>query len=462
MVSSRFGRTSITDTSLLAPMRGGVCSIPVLLVVGTAADAGAASGERVIRLEASLDIGRRPGGSGPSADPHLVIDDRRVSSQHARITRTPAHFEISDLGSTNGTLVDGRRVQAPTRLRDGALVFIGGWAAVFRLLPEELLDAINEDLALPLGPVGTASPTLAASVRKLRRLARTSEEVLLVGETGVGKEVYARAIHRESGRHGRFVALNCAAIPTELVESEVFGFARGAHSQANTSKPGLIELAAGGTLFLDEIGEMPSVAQAKLLRFLQEREFTPLGAVSPRRVDVRVVAATRQADPADDAPGVRADLLGRLGAEPISLPPLRARPEDVGALARHFLESTRVLPFECAAFLALCLHLWPRNVRELEKVIREAVIYSEGKEEIALHDLPSTLSARLAPVLDPAMASPSPRRRPRPAPSRSELEALLSHHQGNVAHVARALDRQWAVVWRWINRHQIDVERFRG
>jgi transcriptional regulator with PAS, ATPase and Fis domain len=178
---------------------------------------------------------------------------------------------------------------------------------------------------------------MATEIRRLRRLARAGNEILLSGETGVGKEVYAKAVHRASGRPGRFVALNCAAIPTELVESEMFGFARGAHSQAAASKPGLIEEAEQGTLFLDEIGDMPGPAQAKLLRFLQEHTYVPLGGREARRMDVRIVAATSSLAPGAHAHGLRRDLLARFGAEPVVLPPMRERREDVGALARHFL-----------------------------------------------------------------------------------------------------------------------------
>src|SRR5262249_51046424 len=154
------------------------------------------------------------------------------------------------------------------------------------------------------------------------RLAASANELLIVGETGVGKEVYARAVHRESGRKGRFVAINCAAIPRELVESELFGYRQGAHSTAHQAKPGLIEEAEGGTLFLDEIGEMSAEARTKLLRFLQDRELTPLGATRPRRIDVRVIAATNRtlSGGAEGNGPVRDDIVARLGAAPIHLP----------------------------------------------------------------------------------------------------------------------------------------------
>jgi transcriptional regulator with PAS, ATPase and Fis domain len=385
----------------------------------------------------------------------LALNDRCVSSKHARISTTSNGVEVIDLGSRNGTLVDGRAVERQD-LREGALLFFGGHGVAFRRLTADSVAAIEEDLREPFGPVATASPAMAIAIRKLRRLARTSEAVLLAGETGTGKEVYARAVHRASGRRGKFVGLNCAAIPTELVESELFGYARGAHSQATQAKRGLIEQAEGGTLFLDELGDMPRGAQAKLLRFLQEREVMPLGSGQARTVDVRVVAATAQIEDDNERPALRRDLLMRLGTQPIVLPPLRERPEDIGVLARHFLGPHG--SFDNRAFLALCLHDWPGNVRELEKVIRDAVLFRDGETPIGLQQLPSTLTARFA---GPASQAPAQRRSPRPAPERDQLHALLEKHEGRVADVARQLDRRWSVVWRWIKRHGLDADRYR-
>ena len=211
----------------------------------------------------------------------------------------------------------------------------------------------------------------------MRRLAPSDSELLILGETGAGKEVYARAVHLASGRKGRFVAINCGAIPRELVESELFGYRQGAHSTAHQAKPGLIEEAEGGTLFLDEIGEMTGEAQIKLLRFLQDRELTPLGSTRPRRIDVRVIAATNRTAPGSDgkaAGGLRDDIVARLGAAPIHLPPLRSRIEDLGVLVAHFLRANPEPKLEQPAFRALCLHGWPLNVRELEKIITTAAI----------------------------------------------------------------------------------------
>jgi len=428
----------------------------VLFVVGDAAEGGGThGGERTIPFPHVIEIGRRP-----QAQPGIAsccLHDLRVSSRHARVSRLRnGSFEVTDLGSKNGTLVEGHLISGPTKIGDGTLLFIGGHALVVRDLSEDELCAIREDLDSPFGPVATLSASMATELRRLRRLARAGKEILLSGETGVGKEVYAQAAHRASGRRGRFVALNCAAIPTDLVESELFGFVRGAHSQAVASKPGLIEDAEHGTLFLDEIGDMPGPAQAKLLRFLQDHAYVPLGGRDKRQMEVRVIGATSSLAPNAQAHGLRRDLLARFGAEPVVLPPLRQRREDMGALVRHFLGLDKTRPLQAGAFLALCLHDWPQNVRELENVIREAILYSEGKPEIRQADLPRALRERM--TIDDG---PTRRRSPRARPAKAEIEALLVRHQGNVAEVARELDRQWAVVWRWILKSGLDVEKYR-
>ena len=311
----------------------------VLLVVGSA-DAPALPARTRLQIAGDdLFVGRRAEGVPQGANV-AVLDDGLVSSQHARITRGAGGYDLEDLGSKNGTWVDNQRIEAKVRLRDGALLFFGNHVAVFRMVSQIELEAIKAELVAPFGPVATASPALAVACDRLRRLAASEGELLILGETGAGKEVYARAVHQASGRQeGRFVAINCAAIPRELVESELFGYRQGAHSTAHQAKAGLIEEAEGGTLFLDEIGEMTPEAQIKILRFLQDRELTPLGSTRPRQMDVRIVAATNRtaAGPGKGPSGLRDDIVGRLGAAPIYLPPLRNRVEDLGVLTAHFL-----------------------------------------------------------------------------------------------------------------------------
>ena len=314
-------------------------------------------------------------------------------------------------------------------------------------------------LITPFGPVATASPALAVACDRLRRLAASEGELLIVGETGVGKEVYARAVHEASGRKGRFVAINCAAIPRELVESELFGYRQGAHSTAHQAKAGLIEEAEGGTLFLDEIGEMTPEAQIKILRFLQDRELTPLGSTRPRRMDVRIVAATNRtaAGPGKGPGGLRDDIVARLGAAPIHLPPLRNRIEDLGALIGHFLaRASARCKFEQPAFRALALHAWPLNVRELEKIISTAAVLTGGDKPIALRDLPEPIARVLA-----APAAAGARRANGPSPTPAQIEESLRRYEGNVADVSRELGKHRAAVWRWIKKFGRDPQKFR-
>src|SRR5262245_59908957 len=442
--------TDIDETSTLEEIGAGRQrrrATPVLLlgafVPGTA---------RVVSLARPVTIGRgrTTAAGGGNQDTDVILhSDKSLSRQHLRITRSGSAWKVEDLDTTNGTFVDGRRAGKGTPLSDGGIVLFGGHAGVFLRVSEDELAAIAADAAAPFGPVATMSPTLAVTAAELRRLARTDASLLFVGETGVGKEVYARAVHAASGRPGEFVAINCAALPAELVESELFGYARGAHSTATSAKQGLVEIADGGTLLLDEIGDMPQGLQAKLFRFLQDRQVLPLGSTRARRVDVRVIAATSHA-----SDHVRSDLVGRLGAEPIPIPPLRDRPEDIGALVAHF-GGGAITGMEPTAFRALCMHDWPRNVRELGELVKRAVTLAGGKD-IRLADLPAVVRAAIDS--GPRVSAP---RKWRSAPDRVELERLLRQNRGNVSAVARALKRQWNVVQRWLQRHELKPDRFR-
>ena len=413
----------------------------------------ATSGAQFVPVDGCPTLGR--GRPAAGHDPARVqVADQLLSRRHLRIVGRKGGYNVEDLGSLNGSYLDGRRLDKATTLSDGCILLFGSHAGVFRRVTDAESAALAEEAASPLGPVATLSPALALTLAKLRRLARTENELLLVGETGVGKEVYARAIHRASGRGGPFVAINCAALPADLVESELFGYAPGAHSTAIKSKPGLVEAAEGGTLLLDEIGDMPPEFQGKIFRFLQDRLVTPLGSTTCRRVDVRILAATSRLGGGNNSHPLRSDLVARLGAEPIRIPPLRERPEDIGPLAAHFAAGA-VDAVEPAAFRALTLYGWPLNIRELEKAIKHAVALSPDRR-LRLEHLPTTVQGALergAPI--------ATRRKPRPAPARSELERLLRQHRGNVSEVARSLDRKWAVVGRWLARHELRPEQFR-
>jgi transcriptional regulator with PAS, ATPase and Fis domain len=249
------------------------------------------------------------------------------------------------------------------------------------------------------------SPAMQAVFALLERAEKTSATVLLTGDTGTGKELLAREIHRGSDRRERsFVAVNCAAFPETLLESELFGHVRGSFTGADRDKQGLFEVAHRGTLFLDEVGETSGSFQAKLLRVLQEREIRPVGGTRARKVDVRLVAATnRDLRFEVQSSRFREDLYYRLAVFPIAVPPLRARSEDVLPLAEHFLalhgarEGKRGCAFSADAARLLLSHPWPGNVRELENEVQRALALAEPGQLLG----PELLSPRLQGVLEP-------------------------------------------------------------
>jgi DNA-binding NtrC family response regulator len=438
--------------------KDGPSHVPVLSIAGDSRGRVAPARQRVTTFAGTLVVGRRESSQTAPRPASLVLLDKMVSGQHLAISPAPDEgtFDITDLSSTNGTIVDGEAIDSTTRLRDGAIIFVGSHVLVFRVATAAQLAAIQEEMAQPLGPVPTVNPSFAVLCKRLRRLAEAGQEFLLTGETGAGKEIYANAIHRVSGRKGPFVAVNCAALPRELVESELFGYARGAHSQAAMAKPGIIEQAEGGTLFLDEVGEMAPELQTKLLRFTQDRMLSPIGGVRARHIDTHIIAATsRTTAPTESGSGgLRADLAARLGAEAIRIPPLRERIEDLGALSSYMMQNADK-PFEVSAFQSMCLYGWPGNVRELNKAILSAEALSRGAERIGFDHLPAAIAAV------PRLRSSPGRRKYRKPPSAEELEALMKRFQGNMMRVARELDRKPALVYRWARRFGLPVAEFR-
>jgi DNA-binding NtrC family response regulator len=270
---------------------------------------------------------------------------------------------------------------------DHLLLLVDRALAQRRLAVENLL--LREELASKRGLpriVGEA-PALRQVTAALQRAAGTDATVLLEGESGTGKELFARALHALGARAcGPFIAINCAAIPDNLLETELFGYEKGAFTGAASRKPGKFELANHGTLFLDEIGDLPFSLQGKILRALEERTFERVGGTVPLRVDVRLVAATnKNLRAAVSARRFREDLFFRLSVFPITVPPLRDRPDDVPVLALHFIErfcgemKKRPLALSEAAERELRAYRWPGNVRELQNCIERAVILAEGE-----------------------------------------------------------------------------------
>ncbi len=294
---------------------------------------------------------------------------------------------------------------------------------------------------------------------RLERVGRTDVTVLLTGESGTGKELAARALHAVSTRQQRpLVALNCSALPTELVESELFGHARGAFTGAVRDHGGLFEAAHGGTLFLDEIGDLGIGAQAKVLRALESGEVQRVGGTKPARVDVRVIAATNRPLERMVAEGTfREDLLYRLNVVVISLPPLRARPQDIPMLAQHFLRQMGTKHPHIAqriseeAMACLVAHAWPGNVRELRNVLEGALVLGDGLT-LELRHLPPSLreastpsggledeAARALVAATMHLSFAEARQQALEAFDRAFLSAALARHGGNIAQTARTL-----------------------
>jgi DNA-binding NtrC family response regulator len=291
-------------------------------------------------------------------------------------------------------------------------------------------------------------------LRKATQVSATEATVLLQGESGTGKEVVARFIHRASPRKaGPFVAINCAALPDHLLESELFGYERGAFTGAQQPKPGQIELASGGVLFLDEVTEMSAAAQAKLLRVLQEREFQRLGGTRPLKANVRVIAATNR-DLRDAVTGgaFREDLYYRLQVFDIHMPPLRERARDIPVLVEAFLQEIGqaigrpLAPLTPEANQMLMKYTWPGNVRELRNVLERAAILSDGapitRDHLSLHDAPMAPSS--TPTTDLREAE------------RRAIEKALRETDGNKAKTARRLGLTRTQLYVRIRKYDIE------
>ncbi len=348
---------------------------------------------------------------GRSDTNDIQIDDAQASRSHARLIIGDT-MAVEDVGSVNGTRVRDRPIARGERM----VIFPGETIAI-----GSSVVILHVRSGRPVSPAPGGTPTVPSSrqtgsdlsdsdeaMRTINHLAERAAagtiNVLILGETGVGKEVMARAVHRLSPRHaGAYVCLNCAALSEHLLESELFGHERGAFTGAVAAKPGLLETAAGGTLFLDEVGELPAAIQAKLLRVIETREVTRVGSVRPRQIDVRFVAATNRDIEAEvDRGTFRRDLYFRLNGFSIRIPPLRERRSEIRSLAETFLrqvcqELGRPEPRLSSGVLA-ALHRrhWPGNIRELKNVIERAVLLCNG-EEIEVEQLPEDRPQKQAP-----------------------------------------------------------------
>jgi DNA-binding NtrC family response regulator len=391
--------------------------------------------------------------SGIERQLEVLLDDGRVSRSHARIIRDRGRFHIEDCGSKNGTRLGAHAVRYE-ELSDGAVVQLGHSFLLYREY-EDSLETSQEQGGKGLPGVESLVPELGRRLRMLAKAAPSNVSVLILGETGTGKEVVARAIHEASARRGPFVAVNCGGIPRELVESEFFGVRRGAYSGATESRLGYVRAADQGTLFLDEIADLSPPAQAALLRVLQTREVVPVGEARATQVDFRVIAATNRDVAADvNAKRFRDDLFARIAGLVVTLPPLRERREDLGqlisALLSRYGAKENITVCEKAA-RAMLLYDWPLNVRELEKALETALVLSP--ERIELEHLPAAATQEGA---SRDLESPEDE-----TTLRQRLESLLTHHQGNVSAIARVLGKDRVQIRRWLKRFNLEPTAFR-
>ena len=395
-------------------------------------------------------IGRGPARRWAAAGGRARLDlaDRWISQDHARLVRDGDRWAIEDAGSRNGTRVNRERVERKT-VADGDVVECGGTTLMLRRVARP--GFTGQPLAERPEALRTLNPTLDHELDVLRKVARSPIPVLVLGESGTGKEGIAGVVHSLSGRDGPLVAVNCGALPANLVESELFGSRRGAFSGAE-DRPGLIRGAERGTLFLDEVAELPLSSQAALLRVLQEKQILPLGAPRPIPIDVRVVAATnRPVDELAEEGQLRRDLYARLRGYELRLPPLRDRLEDLGlltaALVRKHDPGGAPRTLSRAAASALFAHRWPLNIRELEQSLSAALAIAGA--EIDVEHLPA--SVREAGSSFPASMS-----------ERERLVATIQRHGGNLSAVARALVTSRSQLYRLLARHAIQPDELKS
>ena len=407
---------------------------------------------------------------GRDAQCEIALDDRAFSRRHAVLRRAP--LVIEDLGSTNGVRIGDRVIRneaAPLGIGDS--FHIGGFSFMV------LAGSAGEPSSHRSGRerLVVDDPTVEGVSTFVREIARSGVNVLIQGETGVGKEVLASTLHAVSGRTGPLSSVNCAALSESLLESELFGHEKGAFTSALATKAGLLEATAGGTIFLDELGEMPLAIQAKLLRAVEAREIRRLGSTRSIPIDVRILAATNRELGDEVAAGrFREDLYFRLDGVTLRIPPLRERRAAIGPLALRFVEEAakrlgRPGVFASPELLAaLVAHDWPGNVRELKATIDRAVLLSRGTELAPRH---LAFTERKAPDAEPRAVAAAPVvSSPPPADDlgfldaseradRARIVAALETAAGNQTRAAKALGISRSALINRMNTYRIPRPR---
>jgi hypothetical protein len=382
----------------------------------------------------TLVPGERPLVLGREGEAGAHLAGTEISRRHAALFRqADGALVIRDLESRNGIFVGGQRC-AEAALGPGDVVRLGEWVAV--VVGRHELEPTPGPRALP--PTLHLGPMAMQVAARAHRVASTGLSVVLEGDTGTGKERFARAIHDWSGRKGAFIAINCAAVPESLAEAELFGYREGAFTGAVRANAGHFRTAHGGTLFLDEVTDMPLAVQAKLLRALEQKEILPVGESRPIPVDVRIIAATQiPLEQAAAEKRLRPDLHARLDGFTLRLPPLRERRVDLPSLFLHLL-SRHGLPAPTLSprlVEALCAYDWPLNVRELDFLAQRLALL-HGHDPIFRR---SHLPDRIRHFTRPRGESPAPLNVLHGGPSRPQLLAELTNAGGNLARASERL-----------------------
>ena len=406
-------------------------------------------GAERVAIDGTLLVGKHP-------ENDVVIDAPGVSRYHLELRAERDAVRVKDAGSKNGTYYDGARI-TDVRLQGGATLRVGGPTGPELRIGLDRSPKLRASTAHRFGPLVGRSLPMRQAFSLLERIAPSKTTVLVTGETGTGKELVARAIHEASPRAaGPYVVVDCGAIAASLLESELFGHARGAFTDAREDRKGAFEAADGGTLLLDEVGELPIDLQPKLLRVVESRTIQRLGENHRRPVDVRLIAATHRALDAEVHAGrFRQDLYFRLAVVTLELPALRQRGDDVLILAQHILEelgARDAVDLSGPIGRALVEYAWPGNVRELKNAIERAIHLG------AEHALPAEGSTPVT-TEDPTDPTELPFKKAKErlvlAFERAYVERLMDRHGGNVSAAARdaQIDRNY--LYRLLDKHRI-------
>ena len=416
-------------------------------------------------------------GRSESCDVH--VDDNEASRVHARLDHAKRYWELVDNDSTNGLFLNGKRI-TEYPLAGGEVIRIG--STFYRFFINGIASR-SQVFRVKAGPI-VAGPAFDEFWEVLDRAALSDLSVLVHGETGTGKELIASYMHENGARNnGPFVPVNCAAVPHDLFESELFGHAKGAFTGATADKLGLLRKATGGTLFLDEIGELPGDCQAKLLRFLQDRQVWPVGAAKSYEVDIRLVCATnRDLEQLCTAGEFRSDLYARLADLELRLPALRKRVEDIPLLVAHFLGKHgdgQDFEIDAKALEHLCTQRWPYNIRELESTIRRAILFAGDTRVLEIDHLVGKVARPKFTPMETVLptrrrdtveteerseldgATPPAGARPVEDPRAMRLRNALIRHEGNANEAAAELGISRSQLYRRAKKFGIDVAHYR-